>query len=251
MSAALKKIEIESSIAARFGDAFKVHEKTSGETLSTGVEEVDLLTGGLPRGALSEISGSSSSGRTSLVLSMLASTTTKAEVCALIDVHDVFSPTVAVNAGVDPDRLLWVRCNANLEQAFKATDLLLHAGGFGLVVLDMGDVPAKEARRIISSWWYRFRRTIENRPTALVVITETSCTNSCASLSLKLEGSSEWSDSGIHDSNVLPLSRSVPTPRVLSHANLLQLNSIKIVQTRPLWLGANKSTFSVGSLLCE
>lgn len=215
MSAVLKKFEIESSIATRFGDAFKVQKKTSGETLSTGVAEVDLLTGGLPRGALSEISGLSSSGRTSLALSMLAHATTQTEVCALIDLHEVFSPAVAVNAGVDPDRLLWVRCNANLEHAFKATDLLLHAGGFGLVILDLGDLPGKDARRIISSWWYRFRRTIENRPTVLVVITEVACTNSCASLSLNLAGAPGWSGAK-------------------GHTNLLRFNSIKIEKTRPL-----------------
>ena len=58
------------------------------------------------------------------------------------------------------DRLLWIRCANNLEHAFKATDMLLQAGGFGLVMLDLGDVPAKSAKRIISSWWYRFRRTL-------------------------------------------------------------------------------------------
>ena len=40
----------------------------------------------------------------------------------------------------------------------------------GAITLDLGDVPAKSAKRIISSWWYRFRRTLETTPTALVVI---------------------------------------------------------------------------------
>ena len=76
----------------------------------------------------------------------------------------------------------------NLEHAFKATDLLLQGGGFGVVMLDLGDVPAKSAKRIISSWWYRFRRTLEARPTALLVITEESCVRSCATLALELRG---------------------------------------------------------------
>jgi hypothetical protein len=58
----------------------------------------------------------------------------------LVDTNDVFAPTAAVAAGIDFDRLLWIRCAGNLEHAFKATDLLLHAGGFGLVILDLGDV---------------------------------------------------------------------------------------------------------------
>src|ERR1044071_2457349 len=175
MRSALSKAEIESSIAARFGAAFKVHEKAVPETLSTGILEVDGLTGGIPRGALTEIFGPRSSGRTSLIYSALAYATAHEESCASGDTNDVFAPTAATAAGIDFDRLLWVRCAANLEQAFKATDLLLHAGGFGLVILDIGDVAAKDARRIISSWWYRFRRTVENRSTAIVVISEEAC----------------------------------------------------------------------------
>ena len=193
MKAAFSKAELESDIARRFGDAFKIHEKTVVETLSTGIEEIDALTGGMPRGAISEIFGPASSGRTSLMFSMLAYATAHEETCALVDTNDVFAPTAAAKAGVDFDRLLWVRCAGNLEHAFKATDLLLHAGGFGLVILDLGDVAGKDARRIITSWWYRFRRTVEDRPTVLTVISEEACTRSCAALTLELKGAAEWS----------------------------------------------------------
>ena len=50
----------------------------------------------------------------------------------------------------------------------------------------MGDVAAQVARRIISSWWYRFRRAIEDTPAALMVISQSPCVRSCASLSLEL-----------------------------------------------------------------
>ena len=56
MRAAFSKIEIESEIAGRFGKAFNIQEKRTAETLSSGVAEVDSLTGGIPRGAISEIS---------------------------------------------------------------------------------------------------------------------------------------------------------------------------------------------------
>jgi hypothetical protein len=223
MRQALSKTEIESGITSRFGDAFRVHERVretdAGETLSTGIAEMDALTGGLPRGAISEIFGPRSSGRTSLLYSLLSHATAHDELCALVDMNDVFAPTAAMAAGIDFDRLLWVRCAANLEHAFKATDLLLHAGGFGLVILDIGDVAGKEARRIISSWWYRFRRTVENRPTALVVISEEACTRSCAALTLELHGTPEWS------------------------RNLLSFNSINVNRCRPLWPTANESQF--------
>ena len=219
MRSALSKAEIESSIASRFGDAFRIHEKTAPETLSTGVTEVDALTGGIPRGAITEIFGPGSSGRTSLLYSALAYATAHDEICAVVDTSDVFAPSAAATAGIDLERLLWVRCAGNLEHAFKATDLLLHAGGFGLIVLDIGDVAAKDARRIISSWWYRFRRTVENRGTAIMVISQEACTRSCAAVTLELRGSGEWS------------------------GNLLSFNTINVNRCRPFWPTLNESQF--------
>jgi len=248
MRAAFSKAEIESDIAGRFENAFRLQEKKAVETLSTGVLEVDGLTGGIPKGAITEIFGLASSGRTSLMLSLLSYATTHDEICALVDVNDVFAPASAGPAGIDFDRLLWVRCAANLENSFKATDLLLHAGGFGLVILDMGDVPGKDARRIISSWWYRFRRTVENKPTAIVVIAAESCTRSCAALTLELNGIAEWVTTNdlqtrraVKD-NVLPI-RNAPQSKITSHANLLRVNAIKVNRRRPIVAGLNESGF--------
>ena len=248
MRAAVSKAEIESELASRFENAFKLQEKKASTTLATGVAEVDSLTGGIPRGAISEIFGPASSGRTSLLVSMLSYATTHDEVCALVDISDVFSPPSASHAGIDFDRLLWIRCGANLERAFKATDLLLHAGGFGLVILDMGDVAGKDARRIISSWWYRFRRTVENKPTAIVVMSAESCTRSCASLTLELNGCAQWIRTNeLHvtkpTGNVLPL-RNTSSSALVAHANLLRVNSIKVNQRRPITAGVNESRFS-------
>jgi recombination protein RecA len=194
MRAAFSKAEIESEIASRFGSAFTHNEKRPAEVIPTGLCEVDsFIGGGLPRGAITEVFGSASSGRTSFMLSALAHATDHEEVCALVDTNNAFDPVSAV-AEIKCERLLWIRCANNLEHAFKATDLLLQGGGFGVVMLDLGDVPAKSAKRIISSWWYRFRRTLEATPTALVVIAEESCVRSCASLALELRTeTSLWS----------------------------------------------------------
>src|SRR5215218_5060651 len=232
MRAAVSKAEIEFDLASRFSDAFKVHEKAVIETLSAGIPEVDSLTGGLPRGAISEIFGPASSGRTSLMYSLLTYATTHEETCALVDTNDVFAPTAAIAAGMNFDRLLWVRCAGNLEHAFKAADLLLHAGGFGLVVLDLGDVPGKEARQIISSWWYRFRRTVEDRPTVLTVISEETCTRSCAALALELKGAAEWSRVSVK-------------PQI---GNLLRYNAIKVDRQRPISPWINHSQFRAAGL---
>ena len=212
MRSALSKADIESTIsnlAGRFGDAFRLHQKVAPETLSTGIAAVDASTGGIPRGAITEIFGPRSSGRTSLLYSALAYAIAHEEICAIVDTSDAFAPVAAEAGGVDFDRLLWVRCAGNLEHAFKATDLLLHAGGFGLVILDIGDVAGKDARRIISSWWYRFRRTVENRPTAILVISEEACTRSCAALTLELQGTGEWSGNLLH-SNAINVNRCRP-----------------------------------------
>jgi hypothetical protein len=189
MRAAFSKAEIESEITSRFGSAFKLHEKRPSEVISSGLPQIDsFIFGGFPRGAITEVFGPASSGRTSFMLSALAHATNHEEVCSLVDTSNVFDPKSAARAEINCERLLWIRCANNLEHAFKATDLLLQGGGFGLVLLDLGDVPAKSARRIISSWWYRFRRTLEATPTALVVIAEESCVRSCASLALELRG---------------------------------------------------------------
>jgi recombination protein RecA len=234
----------EFDIASRFGDAFKVREKPVVETISAGIPEIDFLTGGLPRGAITELFGPASSGRTSVMLSMLAHATTHEEVCAVVDVNDMFAPAAAVDAGVDSERLLWIRCGGSLENAFKATDLLLHAGGFGLVILDMADVPGKDARRIISSWWYRFRRTVENRPTSIVVMSEEPCTRSCAALALELKGTPEWSRANAQQSNVVPMRKQTPVKRALvTQGNLLRFSSVKVNRQRPLSPWRNESEF--------
>jgi hypothetical protein len=167
--------------------------------------------------------------------------------------------------GIDLDRLLWIRCAANIEHAFKATDLLLHAGGFGIVFLDMGDVAGKDARRIISSWWYRFRRTVENTSTAIVLMVEEPCARSCASLTLELNGSAEWSgtngpqtsgdqSSVFQKKNVWQIRNQVSPanhkpsidPFGVTHARLLRTNSITINRRRPMHHGLNEVQFRAG-----
>jgi recombination protein RecA len=185
-------------------------ERPSPEMVSTGVPAIDALTGGLPRGALTEIVGPASSGRTSLLLSLLAQATARQEACALVDASDAFDPESAVAAGIDLKRLLWVRCRvsgsgvpgpsearagkkngkhdpgAHVEQALKTADLLLQSGGFGVVVLDLSDVPPAIARRVPLTSWFRFRRAVENTPTVLLALEQQAYAKAAASLVLGL-----------------------------------------------------------------
>jgi recombination protein RecA len=292
---------------ARVTAASHLEIRPAPETVSFGIAALDALTGGLPRGSLTEISGPDSSGRTSVLLAALAAATQRGEICALIDATDSFHPHSAVAAGVDLTRLLWVRCNATtpiapskssqpesqsksasrantaassrprrnssthsssnsartreprparqlresrdgyvsvqthlatdaqgvrnffqpssgprtrsahaanaapeqpdlfsqetaraewkrrkmedpVEQALRATDLILQSGGFGMVAIDLAGVPVKTARRVPLTTWFRFRRVIENTPTILLLIDEQPCAQTCTSLGLKMAG---------------------------------------------------------------
>lgn len=133
--------------AVRRGDAPLLHG--SGERLATGCAALDAaLDGGLPRGRLSELCGATTAGLTSLVHRLLAHVTAQAHVAAWIDAPDAFDPASAVAAGVDLERLLWIR-PPDLATAFTAAEAVLGMGGFPLVLLDASvprDVDAERAR---------------------------------------------------------------------------------------------------------
>ena len=145
-----------------------------------------LLNQGLSRGAIAEISGRRSSGRTSIALHIVAQATGRGEICAVIDLHNSFHPASAQAAGVRLDRIVWVRCHGNAEHAMRATDLLLHAGGFGVVLLDLCDARARVLNRIPLSYWYRFRRAVEHTPAILLICADSPQAKSCVSNGIEL-----------------------------------------------------------------
>jgi hypothetical protein len=220
--------------------ASQLEVRSSPEMVSSGIREIDALTGGLPRGCLSEICGSASSGRTSVLLAALAAATRREEVCALVDTTDALDAISAAAAGVELEKLLWIRCGGgrrvsgarpqasdlrpqaparrsqiqsprsdvrgprsefrrptpdlrSLEQALRVTDLLLQSGGFGLVAIDLGDVPHSEARRMPLASWFRFQRTVEPTPTVLLVVAQEPCAQTCASLLIRLHSGKKLS----------------------------------------------------------
>ncbi len=183
--------------------ASRLEVRPTPEMISSGIREIDELTGGLPRGCLSEICGPASSGRTSVLLAALAAATRRHEVCALVDATDALDAVSAAATGVELERLLWIRCTrtsgtglrapirgprfeVGLEQALRVTDLLLQSGGFGLVAIDLGDVPDSAARRIPLASWFRFQRAVEPTATVLLVVAQAPCAQTCASLLIQL-----------------------------------------------------------------
>ncbi|MGP0018339.1 MAG: hypothetical protein ACLPHP_07210 [Candidatus Sulfotelmatobacter sp.] len=222
---------------ARVTPASQLEIRPAPEMVSSGVPAIDALTGGLPRGCLTELCGPASSGRTTMLLAALAAATRRGEFCAVVDASDALDPQSAAAAGVDLERLLWVRCgedlsgkensprrhastppragsdtekNGNqwvgvfaqatfdfdrtnsrqsehrLEQVLRATDLLLESGGFGLIALDLGDLPPQAARHIPLTTWFRFRRAVEYTPTILLAVEQRPIAGSCSSLLLQL-----------------------------------------------------------------
>ncbi len=209
VTAALLRSQIESALAPRVPVVFSTGAQVSKPLQATGIEALDaLLGGGLPVGAVCEVFGPECSGRTSLALAFLAEVTRRGSACAWIDVADSLDPESAAASGVDLRRLLWVRCRegaerknnpgtprpakrrkpwSRLDQALRAADLVLQAGGFGAVVFDMGLVAPEHALRVPLASWFRFRQAAERTQATFLLLSQTSCAKSCSAVQLRLD----------------------------------------------------------------
>jgi hypothetical protein len=121
-SAVLKR-EIEAKLASRIPAALSLQALQTPRLMTSCVPEIDgLFGGGLPIGGVTEFTGLSSSGRTSLAFSLLAGATTDS-VCASIDVGDTLDPKCAAASGVNHKNLLWVRVANMIPRVALATSL--------------------------------------------------------------------------------------------------------------------------------
>jgi recombination protein RecA len=166
----------------------------------TGVTALDAyLGGGFPRGQLSEVIGPRSSGRTSVLRGAMAAAAARGELVALVDALDTFDVESAAAAGIDLDRVLWIRghvvTNPGLcrdlnqravEQAIRAFALVLQAGNFGLAVFDAADAPADAVRRLPFTTWLRLHRMIEGTQTACVLVGSETMARSSAGVTVRL-----------------------------------------------------------------
>ena len=154
-------------------------EDLRGRALSTGIGGLDdLLRGGFPRGQVSEVHGATSSGRTALVLALVARLTGAGSLVAWVDPGDRLDPVSVAAAGVQLSRLLWLRGEGRrrdaraLLSAMSAVGTLLGSGLFEAVVLDLAGIPAAARQRLPGTTWIRLQRLIEDQPTALVLIAD-------------------------------------------------------------------------------
>ena len=159
--------------------------------LTTGLPPLDaILEGGLPRGRVTELAGTRSAGRTGLACHIAASATNAGETIAWVDPDDALDPEAATTAGVTLAHTLWVRPR-DVAGAVGAAEILLGAGGFGLVVLDLG---SRSGVAIRSTSWMRLARAAERTRSTLLVLAAASQTGTCAALRLELTGPrARWS----------------------------------------------------------
>jgi recombination protein RecA len=278
------RIQIEATLSKRVPSALTPVPRIIRPIVSTGITTVDeLLNGGFPLGAVTEIVGPESSGRTSLALSFLAQMTSEPKVCAWIDVTNSLHPESAAAVGIDLTRLLWVRCGVHgareqptqnnftlpekylipppvkrglhgggsgphprnemkgvsdavggllrpeitaarcaepqcrayqvretfepvpfqsspkrvkefvpkplsrIDQALRVTDLLLQAGGFSAIVLDLGSIAPDHASRVPLATWFRYRAAAERTQTSVLLLTQHPCAKSSAGLVLRMQ----------------------------------------------------------------
>ena len=313
-SAAAVRLQIETALADRIPSALTPRPKMVLPFAPTGIRALDeLLEGGLPLGAISEMTGPESSGRSSAALSFVSCLTRTGNVCAWVDVCDAFDPESAAAAGTDLSRLLWVRCGisqrnaqpsaeykfalpdkylipapakqglhgggcgghprnevkglsqavsgllrpeaigprcaepqprireprcelgthesgiresgpcasrthehrtraeqetfapqqsrlpqtrvrtysgkpwARIEQALRVTDLLLQAGGFSAIVLDMAAVAAEHVSRVPMATWFRYRAAADRTQASVLLLSQHPCTKSSGELLLRFQ----------------------------------------------------------------
>lgn len=209
--------ELDPELGARIGRADRPRDDGGGlgsggdringnaAPLASGIGAIDaLLGGGFPRGALSEISGPASSGRTSLGLALLARLTRRGDYVAWIDAADAFDPLSAEAAGVVLERVLWVRAPDALA-ALRCSERVLETEGFGFVGLDLsasgGPQHARPAlsrrggprggRRTRSvavpdAAWLRLTRRVAGKDLALLVLSDKRMAGSRAAAALEL-----------------------------------------------------------------
>lgn len=280
------RLQIENALADRIPSALTPAPRTIQLVAETGIPPLDqLLEGGLPLGAITEVVGPEGSGHTSFALSFIALMTQAAKVCAWIDVSDTFHPESASSIGVILEWLLWIRCGvlttndksestrnefslpekyfvpppvkkglhgggfgshprseikglsdavgnflkspgmspqyadsqnklqseqernepvssqqfrlipptivrkpwSRIEQALRVADLLLQAGGFSAIVLDMGSIAPEYVSRVPLATWFRYRAAAERTQASILLLTQHPCAKSSAELVLHLQ----------------------------------------------------------------
>ncbi len=139
------------------------------------------------------------------MMATLAAATSRGGVVALVDVADRLDPASAAEAGVDLDRLLWVRGpsltwgapqstvgDLAVRRGLRAFDLIARAGGFAVIVLDLADVPDRSVRSLPASTWLRLAHVHEGRDTVGLLVGLSPIGRSAGGVSVSLRSCEQW-----------------------------------------------------------
>ena len=201
---------LEALLSARRLDATLARaDATSGAGFATtGIGSLDTsLDGGWRRGEISEILGDASSGRASVLCATLAAATRRGELVAIVDAFDRVDPLSAAATGLDLSRVLWVRgpslsptatgrdalAGSAVLRAVRACDLIIRAGGFGVVALDLAGAPARALRDLASSTWMRLAHANAGQLTVCLLVGNQPMGRSARGVSVKLISTRRWS----------------------------------------------------------
>jgi hypothetical protein len=231
----LESLLRERKLDVTLTSAFPLRHRSEGDDrAATGVGTVDsALGGGLRRGQLSEIVGARSAGRTTLLCHALAAAAARGEAVALVDTCDRFDPLSAAAIGLDLSRLLWIRERGDASRALKAMNLVLHAGNFGIVALDLADVPAPALRAFPFTTWLRVGRVIEGSQTVALLVGRDRLARSPGGVTIALERTAnltgaQWAGSSNRARvlRAIALEPRIVTPRGMSATCLSPLTTI-------------------------
>jgi len=194
LMAELKRQKVAPERLRDLRPAVEVELEQSAAYVSSGLADLDRISGGgWPVGALSELVVSTGGGA-ALLHAALRAAAARGESIVLIDPFQGLDPLAATAAGVSLDRLLWVR-PAGTKSAARAVELLLRAGGFSLVVLDLQHLwkpPRRRARDLSTSVWLRLgRRARESKTVVLVFVSSPQVT--APVLSIQIDYALRWS----------------------------------------------------------
>ena len=157
------------------------------ETIPTGALSLDLAlgVGGLPRGRVMEIYGPESSGKTTLMLHVIAEAQKKGGLAAFIDAEHALDPLYAKKIGVDIDNLLISQPDSG-EQALEITEKLVRSGAIDIIVIDsvaalvpkaeiegeMGDAHVGLQARLMSQALRKLTSIVSSTKTSVVFINQ-------------------------------------------------------------------------------
>ena len=112
-------------------------QRVAVDAIPTGSMSLDMALGigGVPRGRITEIYGTESSGKTTIALHVVAEAQCQGGLALFVDAEHALDPEYARALGVDVDRL-YISQPSTGEEALEIMDAVVKSGAVDVVVLD-------------------------------------------------------------------------------------------------------------------